>query len=123
CEYWLFDCSRFHAGTAALCGAPGGRALSSAPCEIRQQIALMLTPKDSMIAPTATCAVAISAALLLQITQAPSTIWQKTKVTQSSDRRLRTLKLCASLETRRQNAIIAAAIISAKKRCAICSQI
>jgi hypothetical protein len=40
--------------------------------EMRQQMAEILTPKDSMIAPTATCAVAMSAALLLQIVQAPS---------------------------------------------------
>src|SRR5438874_2841357 len=42
------------------------------PRKIRRQIAQLLTPKDSMVAPTATCAVAISAALLLQIVQAPS---------------------------------------------------
>src|SRR5438128_2713860 len=41
-------------------------------CKIRQTIAQMLTPKDSMAAPIATCAVATSAALLLQIVQAPS---------------------------------------------------
>jgi hypothetical protein len=60
----------FHAATS--CGASGDRALLRSGCEIRQQIAEMLTPKHSMLAPTATCAVAISAALLLQIVQAPS---------------------------------------------------
>ena len=53
--------------------------------KIRQQLAEMLTPKDSMTAPTATCAVATSAALLLQIVQAPSAIWQTTSATQKID--------------------------------------
>src|SRR6266852_3911258 len=77
------------------------------PCKIRQQIAQLLTPKDSMIAPTATCAVAISAALLLQIVQAPSVIWQATNATQKIDNRLSAVTLCASLPTRRQNATTA----------------
>ena len=38
----------------------------------REQIAHALTPNDNIIAPTATCAVATSAALLLQIVEAPS---------------------------------------------------
>src|SRR5260370_5934205 len=60
----------FHAATC--CGAPGDGALPSCRCETRQQIAEMLMPKHSMLAPTATCVVAISAALLLQIVQPPS---------------------------------------------------
>src|SRR5439155_23126933 len=62
-----FDRGSFHVRTGSPCGAPGGRALPNVGCKIRQQLAEMLTPKDSMTAPTATCAVATSAALLLQI--------------------------------------------------------
>src|SRR5438876_1309803 len=119
--------SVFHATTC--CGASDGSepdwhgALSSRRCEIRRQIALMLTPKDSMIAPTATCAVATSAALLLQIVHAPSVIWQATNATQKTDNRLSAATPCASLPTRRQNATTAIAIRNARNRCAICSQI
>src|SRR5947199_2228111 len=93
------------------------------PCKIRQQIAQMLTPKDSMIAPTATCAVATSAALLLQMVQAPSAIWQTTRATHNIDNRLSAATPCASLQTRRQNATTVTVIIDARNRCAICSQI
>src|SRR5205814_3149124 len=117
----VIDYRRFHAGIGfgALCGRPRSVSL----CEIRQQIALMLTPKDSITAPSATCAVAISAALLLQITQAPSAIWPKTKAIQRSDNRLRAAKSRISLQTRAQNATIAIAMINARNRCTICSQI
>src|SRR6266508_4156417 len=90
---------------------------------IRQQLAEMLTPKDSMTAPTATCAVATSAALLLQIVQAPSAIWQTTSATQKIDNPDRAGTRRASLQTRKQNAMIAIAISTARRRCAICSQI
>src|SRR5207237_8432230 len=103
---------RFHAGIGF--GALGGRARSVSFCEIRQQIALMLTPKDSITAPNATCAVAISAALLLQITQAPSAIWPNTKATHRTDNRFRAAKPRTSFETRTQNATIAIAMINAR---------
>src|SRR5262249_52237167 len=109
--------------TGSLRGAPGGCALPSCVWDVLQQIALMLTPKDSITAPSATCAVAISAALLLQITQAPSVIWPKTKTIQRSDNRLSAPKPRASLQTRAQNAMIAIAMINARNRCAICNQI
>src|SRR5207247_8009038 len=93
------------------------------PCKIRQQIAQMLTPKDSMVAPTATCAVATSAALLLQIVQDPSAIWQTTRATHVIDNRLSAATPGASLQIRRQNATTMMAMINARNRCAICSQI
>src|SRR6266404_931559 len=83
----------------------------------------MLTPKHSMPAPTATCVVAISAALLLQIVHAPSVSWQASKASHKIDNRLSVGTWRASLQVRRQNAITAIAIINARNRCAICSQI
>src|SRR5581483_9230749 len=47
----------------------------------------MLTPNENMMAPTATCAVAMSAALLLQITQAPSVICTNTPINHKIDNR------------------------------------
>src|SRR5438046_9083281 len=73
------------------------------PCKILQQIAQMLTPKDSMVAPTATCAVATSAALLLQMVQAPSPISHTTRATQTHDTRRSAATWRASIQTRRQN--------------------
>src|SRR5205809_4807703 len=92
------------------------------PCKIRQQIAQMLTPKDSMVAPTATCAVATSAALLLQMVQDPSAIWQTTRATHVIDNRLSAATPGASLHTRRQNATTVTVIIDARNRYAICRQ-
>ena len=83
----------------------------------------MITPIPNVIAPNATWAVAMSAALLLQITQAPSAIWPNTKATHRTDNRLRTAKPRISFETRTQNATIAIAMINARNRCTICSQI
>src|SRR6478672_11879742 len=42
---WIFKRCRLHARTGWLRGAPGGRALPISNCEIRQQVALILTPK------------------------------------------------------------------------------
>src|SRR5437660_8474060 len=111
-ESRIFDRDDLHAGTCF--GAPGGRALPTVLCEIRQQIAEMLTPKDSMTAPRATCAVATSAALSLQIVQAPSVIWQIINATQRIESLFSALKPTASRKTRIQNAITAMAIISAR---------
>src|SRR6184192_2147047 len=119
----MFERGRFHAETGSLWGAPGGRALPICFCEIRQQIAETLTPKDSMTAPSATCAVATSAALLLQMIQAPSAIWQATKANHNIDSRFSAVRWRASLQIRRQNAMIAIAMTRATKRCAICNQI
>src|SRR6266496_2008499 len=91
--------------------------------ETCQQIAEMLTPKDSMIAPTATCAVATSAALLLQIVQAPSAIWQVTSTTQNIASLLSAAGRGTSGKTRTENAITAIAMMNARNRCAICNQI
>src|SRR5439155_2316151 len=123
-----FERGGFHATNLPVfpnAGAPSPVAAGRPTCryEIRQQIAEMLTPKDSIIAPNATCAVATSAALLLQMVQAPSVIWQATSATQKIDNRLRTAMLCASLLTRIQKATTAIAIMAARNRCAICSQI
>ena len=63
---------RFHVTSAPLASNLAVDLSTAHLCKIRQLIAQLLTPKDSMIAPTATCAVAMSAALLLQIVQAPS---------------------------------------------------
>src|SRR5947199_5496868 len=68
----IFKRGRFHAGTCLGTPRPAAGGRPSALSEIRQQIPEMLTPKDSMTAPRATCAVATSAALLLQIVHAPS---------------------------------------------------
>src|SRR5205823_9153404 len=121
----IFKRGRFHARTGSLRGAPDPAAAGrpSALCEIRQQIAEMLTPKDSMTAPRATCAVATSAALLLQIVQAPSVIWQIINATQRIESLFSALKPTASRERRIQNAITAMAIISARNRWTICNQI
>src|SRR5262249_56156936 len=75
-----FNCGRFHAAIRSLCGAPGpaGAGRPTSVCEIRQQIAVMLTPKDNMTAPIATCAVAISAAFFVPITHAPNPILPNT---------------------------------------------
>src|SRR5206468_8844263 len=116
------ECSGLHAGREIGRARPSG-APRRETAKIRQQIAEMLTPKDSMVAPTATCAVATSAALLLQIVQAPSAIWQTTRATQKIDTLVRAGTTRASLQTRKQNAMIAIAISSARRRCAICSQI
>src|SRR5213080_5598313 len=129
--FCIFDFERggFHAATGSLCGAAGSepgwhsRVPPKFIVEMRQQMAEILTPKDSMIAPTATCAVAISAALLLQMVQAPSAIWQTTRATHVIDNRLSAATPCASLHTRRQNANTVTVIINARNRCAICSQI
>src|SRR5437870_2620971 len=114
-----------HAETGSLYGAPGpataGRPTS--PCEMSREIAEMLTPKDSMTAPSATCAVATSAALLLQIVQAPSEIWQMTSATQSIESFLSAAKRGAARQTQRANAITAIAIMNARNRCVICSQV
>src|ERR1700704_6186046 len=96
--FCIFDFERgsFHAATGSLCGAAGSepgwhsRVLPTLVFEMRQQIAEMLTPKDSMIAPTATCAVAMSAALLLQIVQAPSVSWPRRNTTHQIDNFLST---------------------------------
>ena len=66
----------------------------------------MLTPKDSMMAPTATCAVAISAALLLQMVQAPSAIWQATRQTHKLDKLRSERDWRHVARTRNQNVII-----------------
>src|SRR5437868_7196458 len=115
-ESRIFDRDDLHAGTCF--GAPGGRALPTVLCEIRQQIEEMLTPKDSMTAPRATCAVATSAALLLQIVQAPSAIWHATSATQKIDNRFSAQSRGASLQTRRQKAVRAMTITNARNRCA-----
>src|SRR5438874_10856638 len=117
----IFKRGRFHAGTC-FC-APGGRAPSNCACEVRQQIAEMVTPKDSMTAPRATCAVATSAALLLQIVHAPSSIWQITSASQRIESLLSTAKRGESRRARRANANTATAMMTARNRCAICSQI
>src|SRR5205809_205559 len=70
----ILDRGRFHARTDWLRGALSACAVPIANCKRRRQIALILTPKDSMTAPSATCAVATSAALLLQMTQPPRAI-------------------------------------------------
>src|SRR5207249_12308169 len=128
----ILGCGGFHGSSGAtggralpltISGATGCRALPVPTCEIRQQIAEILTPKDSMIAPSATCAVAISAALFLQIIQAPSAIWQATNTTQIVESRFSATKSRAYLQTRRQNTTIAIATINARNLCTICNQI
>src|SRR6516225_3894309 len=116
----IFERGCFHAGIGRA-RPPGAACRDTA--KIRQQIAEMLTPKDSMTAPSATCAVATSAALLLQIVQAPSAIWQITSATQRIESLLSAAKRGAGRQTRRANAITAMAMINARNRCAICSQI
>src|SRR5438874_8930108 len=50
-----------------------------------KQNAQIATPKANIVAPTATCAVAMSAALLLQIVQAPSASCRKMPTSQTPD--------------------------------------
>src|SRR5205085_10059774 len=57
------------------------------PRRRRRQIAESATPSAHLVAPTATCVVALSAALLHQLTQPPSTIWQATRRKQTSVKR------------------------------------
>ena len=71
-----------------------------------------------MIAPTATCVVAMSAALLLQIVHAPNVIWQSRRNSHTLDN-LRSAMLFARVRAKIQNATIAIAIMAASARCAI----
>src|SRR5256885_16402575 len=96
-----FDCRRFH------------RFLVFKICE---QIAHALTPNDNMIAPTATCAVAISAALLLQIVHAPRVNCKENKTIHRSDNRRSAVSWLASLATRTQKTITAIPIKTARNR-------
>src|SRR6266404_831448 len=70
-RYFTINRSRFHVTLAPLASKLVVDLSTARAYKICQQIAQLLTPKDSMVAPIATCAVAISAALLLQIVQAP----------------------------------------------------
>src|SRR5437762_4917086 len=84
------DNSRLHTIAAPFTSNPGAvDFLRPRSCKARQQIAEMLTPKHSMIAPTATCAVAMSAALLLQITQAPRVSWIRRRMSHHIDKRFK----------------------------------
>src|SRR5882757_6874044 len=81
----------------------------------------MTAPRPRSVAPTATCAVATSAALLLQIVQAPRVSCSKTPISQAveSPRNGEIFSRCA--ETKNQITPIATS--TAPKRCAICNQI
>ena len=90
---------------------------------MREQIAQALTPNDNMIAPTATCVVATSAALLLQIVHAPSVNWRRNKTNQEIDNLRSAFTWLASPRTRTQKASTEMPINTARNRCATCSQI
>ena len=77
------ETDRFHALTgSSLDRRDSG--ISVAVCCFRQN-AEIATPKANIVAPTATCAVAMSAALLLQIVQAPSASCTRMPVNQAPD--------------------------------------
>src|SRR6476660_4649473 len=81
----------------------------------------MTAPRPRSVAPTATCAGATSAALLLQIVQAPRLSCSKTPMSQAveSPRNGEIFSRCA--ETKNQITLMATR--AAPKRCAICNQI
>src|SRR6266404_4925542 len=74
-----------------------------------------------MIAPTATCAVAISAALLLQTVHAPRVNWSKNITTHQIDNpeRTGTREAFWTCRIRVANVITPTPINTARKRCAI----
>jgi len=63
------------------------------------------------------------AALLLQMVQAPRTIWQMTRTSQAFDQRRNNGSVSRSFRKLVQKAIMPAVIRTAPNRCAICSQI